>query len=244
VVEVESDTAAQIRNQLSVRNNHTGVGGHIISGPADYGRNYFLPAHPVWHWHFTDIDRVYQLPGALAEVFYGEGSYRPSDIEANPDQWIASNRNHYDPYFYEVKGEIQPDAADALANVSNRGVAGTGERALITGFIVTGGQPRNVVVRGLGPSLSGQGVQAFASNPEIAVFDNAGNRAAANTDWKTDSRADALNASYPALAPTNDNEAALLLTLLPGAYTVQGANEDGTEGVMVIEAYDVDSTGP
>ena len=33
----------------------------------------------------------------------------------------------------------------------------------------------------------------------------------------------------------------MLVTLMPGAYTLQGGNEDGTEGVMLLEAYDVDA---
>ena len=65
---------------------------------------------------------------------------------------------------------------------------------------------------------------------------------ATNADWKTDFRSGFLAQNYPSLAPTNDKEAALLLTLFPGTYTVQGINEDGTEGIMLIEAYDVDST--
>jgi len=50
-----------------------------------------------------------------------------------------------------------------------------------------------------------------------------------------------LSAEYPSLVPENDKEAAPLLTLLPGAYTLHGINEDGTEGIMLHEAYDVDA---
>jgi hypothetical protein len=111
---------------------------------------------------------------------------------------------------------------------------------LITGFIITGGEPRNVVVRALGPSLSASGVHQVAANPKIAIY-RGSTRIATNADWKSDPQHDSLAQNYPSLAPTNDKEAALLLTFSPGSYTVQGINEDGTEGIILLEAYDVDS---
>jgi hypothetical protein len=111
---------------------------------------------------------------------------------------------------------------------------------LISGFIVKGGEPRNIVIRGLGPSLTANGIQQAAGNPKIDVYQGS-QKMATNTDWKTDRRVQELTQNYPSLQPSNDKEAALLLTLLPGAYTVQGINEDGTDGVMVLEVYDVDA---
>lgn len=119
-------------------------------------------------------------------------------------------------------------------------MAGEGERKLITGFIVTGGQPRTVVVRALGPTLAAAGVEQAATDPQLEVF-RGSVRLTSNTDWKMGSGSDALAKSYPALAPKNDREAALLLTLIPGAYTIQGSTEDGTEGIELLEVYDVDS---
>ena len=130
---------------------------------------------------------------------------------------------------------------DALANVSNRGMTGAGEKALITGLILTANEPREIVVRALGPSLSAAGVQQVAANPKIEVYGGA-NRFGSNTDWKTSRRAEELSRRFPSLTPANDKEAALLLTLLPGSYTIHGTNEDGTEGVILLEAYDVDSS--
>ena len=130
-----------------------------------------------------------------------------------------------------------------MANVSNRGLTGSGERTLITGLIIKGGEPRNIVVRALGPSLSASGIQQAAGDPKVVVR-REGEPVASNSDWKQDSRADELAQKYPSLLPSNEKEAALLLTLLPGAYTLQGVNEDGTEGIVLLEAYDVDSALP
>ena len=130
-----------------------------------------------------------------------------------------------------------------MANVSNRGLTGAGERTLITGLIIKGGEPRNVIVRALGPSLSANGIQQAAGNPKLVVH-REGTPLMENADWKEDSRAEELVEKYPTLAPSNEKEAALLLTLLPGSYTLQGINEDGTEGIVLLEAYDVDSSLP
>jgi hypothetical protein len=115
-------------------------------------------------------------------------------------------------------------------------------RALLA-YAFLGGEPRNVVVRALGPSLSSSGIQQVAGHPRLVVHQE-GKVIAANADWKTDSRVGELSENYSTLAPSNDNEAALLLTLLPGAYTLQGINEDGSEGIVLLEAYEVDSALP
>ncbi len=43
-------------------------------------------------------------------------------------------------------------------------------------------------------------------------------------------------------APTNDNEAAILRTLDPGAYTAIVSGANSTTGVALVEVYDLDST--
>ena len=163
----------------------------------------------------------------------------PSDIAADPKGWIAANGDRYLPLYYTITAKIDATKEVAVANVSNRGVAATGERTLITGLIVTGGEPRNFVIRALGPSLSASGVQQVCTNPQISIF-NESSEVAANADWKSDSRSAELRDRYPTLAPANDKEAAVLVTLMPGAYTIVSANEDSTEGVVAVEAYDVD----
>lgn len=222
--------------------------GHIAAGSVSYNKNYYAPGHPVWNWYFTSVDTVhdYNTEGyPLIVPERGRNYYSdPSDIAADPNAWIAQNGDYYYPTHYAIAREIDPSKRDALANISNRGMAGTGERALIAGFIITGGEPRNVVMRALGPSLAATGVQQYAANPRIDLFDASGNRLTPNDDWKTDARANELAQNYPALAPTNDKEAARLTTLLPGNYTVQGTNVDGTDGVILLEVYDVDYQAP
>ncbi len=240
VIEVNATSAAQIES-LHSRRHPAGFSGHIAAGSVAYNKDYYSLNQRAWKWYVTSVDEVFdftttgflecQCPNLIAN---------PSEIDADPEKWIRENGNQYTPKFYEIGPQIDPSKKDAMANVSNRGLTGAGEKTLITGLIIAGGEPRNVVVRAMGPSLSSNGIQQAAANPKIDVYRGA-TKIATNADWKTDSRASELSQKYPSLAPTNDKEAALLLTLMPGTYTLQGINEDGTEGIVLLEAYDVDS---
>jgi hypothetical protein len=240
VIEVDASIKAQI-DEIAKR-GFPGFAGRVAAGPVDYNKDYYAPGQPVWNWHIAAIDEIFDrnktlFPQVVAPMY----DAHPSDIAVNPAKWIQDNGDQYVPRRYWISRQVDPRKRDAMANVSNRGLTGAGEKTLITGLIITGGEPRNVVVRAMGPSLSSSGIQQAAANPKIDVYRGA-TKIATNADWKTDSRASELSQKYPSFAPTNDKEAAMLLTLMPGAYTLQGINEDGTEGIMLLEAYDVDST--
>lgn len=242
VIEVDSAQAAEIEAIFSER-GRPGVGGRIAAGSVDYNKDYYSPDHRVWNWHYIE-EGIFDFNKTLFPACECPSLVaNPSDIDANPGEWIRQNGNIYTPIRYHIIRRIDPSQRTSMANVSNRGLTGTGERTLITGFIINGGEPRNIVVRALGPSLSSSGIQQPAANPRLVVH-REGTVLTDNSDWKQDSRADELLQKYPTLAPSNDKEAALLLTLLPGSYTLQGINEEGTEGVMLLEAYDVDSSLP
>ncbi|HEY4756957.1 MAG TPA: hypothetical protein VIH43_00250 [Chthoniobacterales bacterium] len=242
VIAVNTATAAEI-NQRWAQLQDVGISGHIAAGSANYNIDYYSPNHHVWNWHYTDIDQLFDLnttsfPQCVCADLYDS----PSDIDADPAAWIQANGNRYTPAAYRVVARIDPASPDNVANVSNRGRTGGGENALISGFIIHGGQPRTVIVRALGPTLSGYGVQQVVANPKLAVYSGS-HRIAQNDDWATDPRAASLTADYPAFEPSDSREAALLLTLLPGAYTLQGESATGVDGVLLLEVYDVDGGG-
>jgi uncharacterized delta-60 repeat protein len=122
-----------------------------------------------------------------------------------------------------------------LGNLSTRLRVQTGDNAMIGGFIITGTEPKTVVVRGLGPSLPVPGALA---DPVIEVHGPSGELLGANDNWN-----DALTRQQvidSGLAPSNDLESALWGTINPGAYTVvvRGANQ--TTGIALFEVYDLD----
>ncbi len=132
-----------------------------------------------------------------------------------------------------------------LANISTRAVVGTGDGALIGGFIVRGDAPKKVIIRALGPSLAGAGITDFLADPTLEIHDASGAQIAFNNNWQDDPNNQAVIDA--GIAPIDPNESAMLLTLdsneVGVGYTavVHGAN-NGT-GVGLVEVYDVDS-GP
>jgi hypothetical protein len=138
---------------------------------------------------------------------------------------------------YDLDAESFAD----LGNVSTRGLVGTGNNVLIGGFVVNDdsftNQPQNILVRGIGPSLSASGVSNSLPNPVIDLHDAQGATIASNDDWGTSPDAAALAASV--LAPPNPKESAILKTLAPGPYTVVLSGVNGGTGVGNVEAYNL-----
>lgn len=240
VIEVSATQSAEIEAILKIGST-PGFGGTIAGGSVEYNRNYYAPGQPLWNWHVASVNQIFDFASTLfIACMCPDLIAKPSEIAANPEEWIRQNGNRYTPTSFSIQRRIDPANRDAVANVSNRGLAGQGERKLITGLIITGGTPRNIVVRALGPSLGAAGVRQAAGNPKLEVFQGAV-RIATNADWKDDARANLLAQNFPALVPGNDKEAAVWLTLYPGTYTIQASTEDATEGIVLIEAYDVDN---
>jgi hypothetical protein len=125
-----------------------------------------------------------------------------------------------------------------LGNISTRAFVSSASDILIAGFILGGnsGDDR-IVVRGIGPSLSGAGVTNALADPTLELRDSNGALLKANNDWKDDpvQAAELLAAD---LAPTNPKESAIAATLPPGAYTALLSGVNNTTGVGLVEVYD------
>ncbi len=132
-----------------------------------------------------------------------------------------------------------PSATPAaiLGNISTRAKVETGDNALIGGFIVSGAQPKRVIIRATGPSVPVPGALA---NPILEL--NAGSLSISNDNWRTGGQEAEIMAT--GLAPSNDLESAIVATLPANdsLYTavVRGVN-NGT-GVGLVEVYDLDQT--
>jgi uncharacterized repeat protein (TIGR03803 family) len=103
-----------------------------------------------------------------------------------------------------------------LLNISTRLRVLTAENVLIGGFIITGNQPKKVIVRALGASLQEKGVSGALANPTLELRGSGGSLIATNDNWKTTQRAEIDASGVP---PGNDLESAIVATLPPGDYT-------------------------
>jgi hypothetical protein len=118
-----------------------------------------------------------------------------------------------------------------------------GDNAGIGGFIITGNVPKRVVVRALGPSLTGFGFPAAAllADPVLEIHGQGNFGTITNNNWKDNQQAQ-LQAD--GLAPTNDLESAIDASLPPGTYTAVVRGNAGTPqaGIALIEVYDINTS--
>jgi cysteine-rich secretory family protein len=145
---------------------------------------------------------------------------------------------------YTVTGSAQPtptatpppNGAGRLANISTRAVVGTNVGVVIGGFIVTGTQAKEVIVRGLGPSLP---LSGKLLDPSLELRDSAGALVASNDNWGQSPNSAAIAES--GVAPANASESAILMTLQPGSYTAILSGVNQTTGTGLVEVYDLDN---
>lgn len=133
--------------------------------------------------------------------------------------------------------DLGPAAAlGKLANISTRGFVQTGDNVMIGGFII-GNQTSEVLVRGIGPSLTPLGVSGALADPTLDLHDGNGALLASNDNWRSDQETE-IDAT--GLAPDDDAESAILQSLAPGAYTAILRGVADTIGVGLVEAYNLD----
>jgi hypothetical protein len=123
------------------------------------------------------------------------------------------------------------------ANIATRGTVLSGENVMIAGCIIGGDQPKQIVARGIGPSLQDHGVGDALANPRLQLFNANGVEIAANDDWQQGN--DASTIENRGLAPASPLEAALLAALFPGSYTAIESPAPNDSGIGLIEIYDL-----
>ena len=104
---------------------------------------------------------------------------------------------------------------------------------MIGGIIMVGSEPARTLVRAIGPSLPIDGALA---DPTLELHDTDGVIIASNDDWRSDQEAEITGTG---IAPANDKESAIVLTLDPGVYTAIVRGVDETTGIALVEVYDL-----
>ena len=133
-------------------------------------------------------------------------------------------------------------AGTRLVNLSARARGESGERTFTAGFVVRGDIPQAVLIRGIGPALTAFGVADAMSDPQVVLYRD-GVIVARNTDWSLGDDPAGLAAAAGAVGafPLNAGarDAALLVNLYSGAYTVEITPQSGGGGQVLAEIYAV-----
>jgi hypothetical protein len=141
--------------------------------------------------------------------------------------------------------DLSPSLHSILGNISTRSLVQTGDNVMIGGFIVQGTQPKDVIIRAIGPELSQYGVPDFLADPTLELHDGAGALIASNDNWQqtiiggiitSNQVQDIQNSGH---APGDASDSAIIANLPPGNYTAIVRGVNNTTGVALVEMYDL-----
>jgi hypothetical protein len=142
--------------------------------------------------------------------------------------------------------DTNPTGTAQLSNLSARNFAGTGESALIAGFVVSGNVPKRLLIRGVGPRLGAFGVGGPLADPKLELFFSDGGRStlfASNDNWAETGTAPARAAFASVgafdLTDASSKDAAMVVTVPAGAFTAQVSGVGSATGEALVEIYEL-----
>jgi hypothetical protein len=131
-------------------------------------------------------------------------------------------------------------------NLSSRAQVGIDGDILITGFVINGSTSKRMLIRAVGPGLIKLGVDGVLANPFVTLMSSSQEQLAANDDWGVSSNLQELTTAQSKVGAfpldANSKDAALLVTLQPGAYTALVSGVSRGTGVALAEVYEVDDS--
>jgi hypothetical protein len=166
-------------------------------------------------------------------------------VTPNPYTVLATDvQNNTGQVLIEAYDADDLSAAGRLTNLSTRTEVGGAAGILTAGFVIAGTGDLTLLIRGVGPTLAGFGVAGAVADPTLVVISStSGERVGNNDDWGSDN-ASAKRTTATAVGgfPLDEGsrDAALLITLPPGPYTVEmNSGSGGAQGNGLIEIYEV-----
>jgi hypothetical protein len=217
---------------------------------------------PTYQWKKNGVN----LPGAtgaqLTLVNVGIADQGAYSVEvSNSVGWIPSNRATLN-----VSAAVEQRQADSggtaaspdtaatsaatasrIVNLSVRSRAGSGDNGLIVGFVIGGSASKPMLLRGVGPALTGFGVSDALADPTLSLYSGAVMKAS-NDDWSTDGNTSQIILTSARLGafslPDASGDSAMMANLDTGAYTVQVNGKETATGVALVEVYDAAATNP
>ena len=194
--------------------------------PSSYlGKFFFADACSGWIRLFD--------PSTGGASAFATGISSPVDLQVGPDgclYYLARGNNGQVFRVTAIRAQAQ--------NISSRAMVTGGENVMIGGFIIAETGEKRVIVRGLGPSLQQSNVPNSLPDPVLELHSALSGLITTNNDWKDTQQTEIANSQ---LAPPNDLESAIIATLQPGSYTAIVRGNSGTNGVGLVEVYDLNS---
>ncbi len=228
---------------------------HALSGPGAYSFSYGYTFLAGNNQQYRDI--MSYPPGRELSYFSNPRIAAPAPAPENSPGGIAEGspgesdtaltieRGSFEVSNYRLQTQAAANPG-TLINVATLAYSGIDDQVLIGGFVIGGTQRKTILLRCAGPALASFGVINFLPDPMLRLF--AGSQeVATNDNWTTSVEAGRVAeaaqqvGAFPFAAGSTD--AALVTELDPGAYSVFAQGANGSTGLSLIEAYDVDRGG-
>ncbi len=154
-----------------------------------------------------------------------------------------------DSWRFERMDAVAEEKEAKFMGIAARAYCGPDNGVTIGGFVIAGSQPKQVLLRAVGPSLTAQGVKAeeVLANPRIDLHDALNGNAliASNDDWGSNANAEAIRTTGARIGASpfdasDTRSSALLVTLAPGVYSFVARGQGSAGGIVLIEVYDAD----
>ncbi len=220
--------------------------GSIVVGASDF-HLHALDANGAEIWKYETGDWVDSSPvvtgngriyfTSFDKKLYALNSSSNADLGA---EWGGFQRGERRSA-WQIRG-VGSEGTGRLLNLSVRTQAGSGSATLIAGMVLGGEGSRELLMRGVGPTLADFGVTGALGNSQVTLklrTDTVGE----NDDWGDAANAGAIVTAASAVGafalPAGSADAVILDTLGAGARTLQVTGSNGTTGVALVELYDV-----
>ena len=202
-----------------------------------------------YHWYFkaagaTEFETLFTLikPGSLTF-----GSVQLEDAGSYYFQAITPDHTATSPTVTVTTAPATLTPETQLANLSTRGIGGSGPRSMIVGFVVTGTRPKSVLLRAAGPTLATFGVAGTLADPQLVLKNSTGATiATSSTLWDQSPNAPEIRTATTRVGafalPAASRDAVILTSLAPGNYTATTTSPTSATGTILIEVYDADPT--
>ncbi|MBI5766776.1 MAG: serpin family protein [Verrucomicrobia bacterium] len=144
--------------------------------------------------------------------------------------------------FYDASAAPTTTSARFI-NLSSRARVEAGDGLIVIGFVVAGEGNATLLLRAAGPSLAPFGVTGLLADPRIELY-SGGTLVASNDDWSagdatTVARVRDAATAAGAFALTSASDAALLVTLPAGNYTLHVRGAGAQSGVALAEIHQI-----